>query len=261
MSNVLDNIRIVMVGSIYGGNVGSVCRAMSNMGFADLALVAPQSLNMDEARKMACHASEILASRTEFATLGEAVKDCGIVVGTTAREGLYRKHSSSPREIAGKVLAVAATGRVAYVFGREDDGLSNEELALCTHVVKIPTAPVNTSLNVAQAAMICCYELFIASGLYEPPQEKSPEATSEVKERMFEIWRETLLQIGFMKDDKADHMMFGLRRILSRGKLTINDVKIMMGIARQTQWFARKAGGEEPPDTDSSNTGTTDQDV
>lgn len=253
MTSLLDNVRIVMVGPIYGGNVGSVCRAMSNMGLSDLALVAPQSLNMDEARKMACHATEILDSRTEHASLAEAVYDCGIVVGTTAREGLYRTHSSGPREIVGKVLAVAETGKAAFVFGREDDGLSNEELAFCTHVVRIPTGPVNTSLNVAQAVMICCYELFVASGLYQPPHEKSPEASSQVRERMFEIWRETLLQIGFMKEDKADHMMFGLRRILSRGKLSVNDVKIMMGIARQTQWATAKSAkdrGEPPPDVD-----------
>lgn len=241
MNSVLENIRVVMVGPIYGGNVGSVCRAMSNMGLSDLVLVAPQDLNMDDARKMACHAGEILEKRRVFATLAEAVEDCGAVVGTTARDGLYRKHSTNARDIAGKVLEVAATGKVALVFGREDNGLSNEELILCTHMVRIPTAPGHTSINVAQAVLICCYEIYTLSGVYEPPQEKSPEATSGLKERMFDMWKKTLLEIGFVSTDNADHMMFGLRRILSRGKLTTDDVKIMMGISRQTQWALKQS--------------------
>lgn len=235
----LDNIRVVLVHPLYGGNVGSICRAMANMGLSDLALVQPQRLNMDEARMMACHATEILESRSEFTTMAEAVADCGAVMGATARTGLYRQHAKTPREWAPKALEVAQTGRVALVFGPEDNGLSNEDLALCTQIIQIPTTVEFTSLNVAQAVMVCCYEIFVASDSYEAPLEKSEEAPSELRERMFEIWRETLLEIGFMKDDKAEHMMLGLRRILSRGTLTIDDVKILMGIARQSVWAAR----------------------
>lgn len=237
----LDNIRIVMVNPIYGGNVGSVCRGMANMGFSDLALVNPQNLNMDEARKMACHATDVLGNLTEFRTLAEAVADCSLVMGTTAREGLYRQHARTPREWAPRALEASASGRVAMLFGREDNGLSNEELAFCTQIIQIPTAEDHRSLNVAQAVMICCYELFVAAGRYEPPEEKSPEAPSELRERMFDLWRETLLKIGFMKDDKAEHMMLGLRRILSRGPLSTDDVRILMGMARQAQWAADAA--------------------
>jgi len=134
---------------------------------------------------------------------------------------------------------MSSGGRVALVFGREDNGLSNDELALCTHIIQIPTTKEYTSINLAQAAMICCYELFVASGVYEGQQEKSEPATSELRERMFAIWRDTLLGIGFMKEDKADHMMFGLRRVLSRGAFTIDDVHIMMGVARQLEWATR----------------------
>ena len=232
----LDNVRIVLVGSLYGGNVGSVCRAMANTGFSDLALVAPAELNMQEARMMACHAECILDSRKVYATLSEAVAGCGLVMGTSARRGLYRQHAKSPREWAGRALEAAVTGRVALVFGREDKGLLNEEVALCTQVIRIPTTSECSSLNVSQAVMICCYELFVAAGDYEPPLEKSPEAPSDLRERMFAIWRETLLQIGFMKNDKGNHMMQGLRRILSRGNLTVDDVRIMMGIAKQAEW-------------------------
>jgi tRNA/rRNA methyltransferase len=246
----LQNIRIVLVDPIYGGNVGSVCRAMSNMGLSDLALVAPKNLDMDEAKMMACHSTEILENRTEFATLAEGVADCGLVMATSAREGLYRAHCKSPRDWAPKAIEATETGKVAIIFGREDDGLTNEELAIATQVIRIPTAEANSSLNLSQAVLICCYEIFVASGVYVPPQEKSTEVTSEIRERMFDMWRKTLLQIGFMGEDTADHMMFGLRRILSRGPLTADDTKIMMGIARQMLWAANKAKSDSPPPSD-----------
>lgn len=235
----LENIRVVLVSPIYGGNVGAACRAMANMGFSDLAIAAPRRIDMNDARMMACHATEILDSRKEFPSLARAVADCGVVMGATARTGLYRQHARTPRDWAPKAIEVARTGRVALVFGREDNGLTNEELALCTQIIQIPTTEEYTSLNVAQAVMLCCYELFIASGSYEPPQEKSPEAPSDLRERMFAMWRESLLRIGFMEEDKAQHMMHGLRRILSRGTLTVDDVRILMGIARQASWAAR----------------------
>jgi tRNA/rRNA methyltransferase len=141
-----------------------------------------------------------------------------------------------PRDIAPFVLESAARGTVALVFGREDKGLSNEELAICTHLFQIPTTPEFKSLNLSQAVMVMCYEIFAAADIYEPPEEKSPAASSALKERMFEMWRDTLLRIGFMKDEKADHMMLGIRRVMGRGALTEDDVRIMMGIMKQTNW-------------------------
>ena len=245
----LDNIRIVLVGPLYGGNVGSVCRAMANMGLSDLAVAAPRNLDMDEARKMACHAHDILESRTEYESLAGAVAECGLVMGATARIGLYRQQARTPREWAPHALAASESAKVALVFGREDNGLTNEELALCTQIIQIPTTDEYSSLNLSQAVLICCYELYVALDVYEPPVEKTPEASSELRERMFSIWRETLLQIGFMEEDKAGHMMLGLRRVLSRGLLTEDDVRILMGIARQSQWAAGRrmeCGGSTP---------------
>jgi len=126
----------------------------------------------------------------------------------------------------------------ALVFGREDKGLTNEDLALCTQIIRIPSAPEYPSLNVAQAVLICAYEIFVASGGYEAPAEKSGLASSALRERMFAMWRRTLLHVGFMEEEKAEHMMYGLRRILSRGAWTQDDVRILMGIARQAYWAA-----------------------
>ncbi|MBT3194733.1 MAG: RNA methyltransferase [Verrucomicrobia bacterium] len=234
----LDNVRVVLVGPLYGGNVGSVCRAMANMGLSDLAIVPERSLNMDEARMMACHATDILESRSTHTTLKEAVEDCGVVMGTSARTGLYRQHAKTPREWAPTVLADTSRGRVALVFGREDKGLTNEELSVCSRIIQIPTSDSYTSLNLSQAVMVCCYEIFVAADLYEPPIEKSPLAPTAFRERMFDIWRALLLMIGFMGDDKCDHMMQGFRRVMGRGAVTEDDVRIMIGVARQAEWAA-----------------------
>jgi TrmH family RNA methyltransferase len=232
----LDRIRIVLVAPLYGGNVGSVCRAMANTGLSDLVLVAPPGLDMDEAKKMAVSAGAILEARREVQTLAEAVADCGLVMGATARIGLYRQHAATPRELAPRALEAAEQGPVALVFGREDKGLSNEEIAVCTHLIRIPSHPAYLSLNLAQAVMVCAYELFVAAGIFEAPVEKSAEAPGDLRERLFGLWRETLLDIGFMTEEKADHMMLGLRRVWSRGKMTVDDVNILMGIARQMRW-------------------------
>ncbi len=232
----LENIRVVLVEPLYGGNVGAVCRAMANAGMKALTLVNPKPLDLDEARMMACHAGHVLDGRRECATLAEAVADCTLVMGTSAREGLYRQHARSPRDWAPVILETAAQAPVALVFGREDKGLSNDELALCNRIIQIPSDPACPSLNLSQAVLICCYEIFVLAGVYQPPEEKSLLATSELRERMFAIWRELLLEIGFMEPDKADHMMLGIRRLMGRGAQTEDDVRILMGIARQAEW-------------------------
>ena len=247
--NALDNIRIVLVEPLYGGNVGSVCRAMSNMGCGDLALVTPRPLDGKELRQMACGAWDVYERHTEWDSLPSAVADCGLVMGSTARLGLYRSHATTPREVAPRILQAAQTAKVALVFGREDNGLSNEELAACTQIIQIPSSSAYSSLNLSHAVIVCLYEVFACSGEFTPSQELSPEAPSKFRERMFAMWREALLEIGFMKPDKALHMMLGLRRVLSRGKLSVHDCRIMTGVARQMLWKARLQGasGQTPP--------------
>lgn len=237
----LSNIRIVLVSPIYGGNVGAVCRAMKNMGLRRLVIAAPRSsFDADAARVMACHAADIFRRRIETPTLQEAVADCGLVAGATARGGLYRAHARTPRILAQRLLAAARKTPVALVFGPEDNGLSNDDLAACTQIIRIPSSRAYPALNLSHAVMLCAYELFLASGDVEEPEESSPEAPAVMRERMFVMWREALLSVGFMKEDKADHMMLALRRIFARSPLTEKDIKILVGMARQTRWCGRE---------------------
>lgn len=212
---------------------------MANMGLSRLVLVNPRpNMNMDQAQKMACHAGHILDNRQVCATTAEAVADCGLVAGTSNRGGLYRDHSKTPREWAPRLVEAAADAPVAILFGSEDNGLSLEDLALCTQIIRIPSSDDYKSLNLAMSVMVCAYELFVAAGTFIPPKERSAECSSSMREAMFAKWRGALLGIGFMTPDTADHMMLGIRRILSRGPLTEKDVQILLGMAQQTQWAA-----------------------
>ena len=238
--NPLDNIRIVLVGTLYTGNVGSSCRAMANMGIRHLRLAAPNLQNSwDEGERLAVHATDIMNSREEFASLEEAVADCIAVVGTTAREGLYRQHVKSPRDLAPDIVSLASQGPVAVVFGREDKGLVNEEIAQCTHLLRIPVSEGYTSINLAQAVLISCYEIFAASGSYVPPHEKAPPAPQAQKAQLMKNWAEMLRGIGFMKSEQTDHFMQGFQRVFSRGVYTKDDAALLLGVARQALWSSK----------------------
>lgn len=253
--NPLENIRIVLVEPQSSGNIGSVCRVMLNMGITDLAVINPHDRHdWEEARRLSCHATGLLNDRKVFQTLEEALADCTVVAGTSARTGMYRDHAGLPREIAPVVIDSAAHHKCALVFGREDTGLTNEELALCTHIINIPSSEIYRSLNLSHAVMVCCYELFqFAEGpTYRPPRERAHEATGEMRDRLYDEWGNMMLESGFCKPDKLTHMMMGLRRIFSRGKLTDNDVKILLGIARQTRWVARQWKALSGTSTDES---------
>ncbi|MBI2360889.1 MAG: RNA methyltransferase, partial [Deltaproteobacteria bacterium] len=182
---MLQNIRVVLVEPKGSGNIGSVARAMKNMGFNDLALVGGGRTQSFWARAMAVHAADMLKNIRRFATLREAVADCALVVGTTRRGGLYRSHSRSPREVAPELLAEAQTGKAALVFGPEDHGLSNRDLKHCQWLITIPAHPGYPSLNVAQAVMICLYELYVAAR-ENPPRSEIVRAPAERVERLFD---------------------------------------------------------------------------
>ncbi len=241
--NPLDNILIILVGTLYAGNIGSVCRAMANMGLRHLVLVAPRLTDdIGEAARLAVHATDILDARKEFASLEEAIADCVAVVGSTARGGLYRATVQPPRQLAPEILRLATTGKVAIVFGREDQGLHNDEVARCTHLIRIPVDPNYQSLNLAQALLIVAYELYSATGTYVSPVEEAvPMATQATKATLMRKWRDAMLDIDFMDEQKADHMMQGFQRIFSRGVKTDPDARIMLGVAHQMQWAGKTA--------------------
>ena len=237
--NMLENIRIVLVKPKGSSNIGSVARAMKNYGLKDLAIVGEVQTQSYWARAMAVHAKEILREAQRFGTLREAVADCGLVVGTTCRSGLYRSHSRMPREVAPRIVSVARTGsgQVALVFGPEDHGLSNRDLQHCQWLITIPAHPDYPSLNVAQAVMVCLYEIYLAS-LKKTPRGAISRAPAENIDRLFDRMRRSLLKIGFLDSQNPEHILLALRRILGRAGLEEKDVRILTGLFRQIEWYA-----------------------
>lgn len=233
---MLENIRIVLVEPKGSGNIGSVARAMKNMGLKDLALVGGGRTKSFWARAMAVHAKDILERARRFDSLREAVADCGLVVGTTRRSGLYRSHSRSPREAARSILAAARRAKCALVFGPEDHGLSNHDLKYCQRLIAIPAHADYPSLNVAQAVVICLYELFLAARK-KVPRERIARAPAENIERLFDRMRRSLLRIGFLDPQNPEHILLALRRILGRAGLEEKDVRILTGLFRQMEWY------------------------
>ena len=233
----LNNLRIVLVRPRYSGNIGAVARAMRNMGIRDLALVNPAPIRREQADMMAVHARDVLDSMHTYASLRSAIGDCGLVVGTTCRSGLYRDNAVSPRQLAPRIAAMATSNRVALLFGSEENGLTNDDLRLCHQLMTIPTDSSYASLNIAQAVLLCCYEVFLAAQENLSLAECSL-AVAEQQELMYEKLKQALLQVGFLHRDNPEHIMFALRRIMGRAGLEDRDVRILLGMARQIEWFA-----------------------
>ena len=233
---MLANIRIVLVRPRGSGNIGSIARAMKNMGQTELAIVGKARSRSFWARAMAVHGRDILENAKCYDTIRQAITDCVLVVGTTCRSGLYRKHSRTPRDAAADIVAAARSGKVALIFGPEDHGLSNKDLEHCQLLMTIPTHPDYQSLNVAQAASICLYELYLAS---LAPVEYSgiQRAPAENVERLFDRMRAVLLKIGFLDSENPEHMLLAFRRILGRAGLEDKDVRIFTGLFRQIEWY------------------------
>ena len=238
------NVTIVLVGPQNPGNVGMVCRAMKNMGLARLRLVNPCRIDHPEALKFAVSARDLLETAVVYPTLQQALADCPFSVATTRRHGKYRQEISTPEEIAAKVSAAGGGGRTAFVFGREDSGLTTEEVALCRWQATIPTADEYGSLNLSQAVLIFCYELFKAGGGEVPRLERVPAPAGDL-ETLYGHMERSLLRIGFLNPQNPDHLMRTFRRIFARAELDEREVAVLRGLMSQIDWAAGDFAGKK----------------
>ena len=236
---MLQNLKVILVRPRGSGNIGSVARAMKNFTAAELAIVGKARPRSFWARAMAVHGGDVLARARCYPTIRDAIADCTLVIGTTCRSGLYRSHSRTLRKHASQIAATVSKHKVALLFGPEDHGLSNKDLEHCQLLLTIPAAPEYQSLNVSQAAVICLYEIFIAS-LGSPEADSLQRAEAEQIERLFDLMRHSLLKIGFLDSENPEHILLALRRILGRGGLEDKDVRILIGMFRQVEWYANQ---------------------
>jgi tRNA (cytidine32/uridine32-2'-O)-methyltransferase len=241
-----NNIRIVLVNTSHPGNIGGVARAMKNMGLSQLYLVEPRQYPDEQAQWRAVSAADVLENAVVTSTLAEAIGDCQFVVGTSARERRIPWPILDPRQCAERVAEVSSTAQVAILFGREDRGLTNEELKVCNLHLSIPTAAAYSSLNLAMAVQIVCYELrmlLIQNDLpvAEDDQWDTPFSTSENMERFYAHLEQTLIAIEFLDPAAPRQLMSRLRRLYSRVRLDEMELNILRGILTETQKWVKKA--------------------
>jgi tRNA/rRNA methyltransferase len=237
----VGDIRIVLVRPQGAANTGAVARIMKNMGLSDLALVRPRFRSRTLARTMAVHAADVLERSRTYDTLAAAVADCTVVAGTTCRQGPYRNTVRTPRQAAADLRQASEGNKVALVFGPEDHGLSNRDIQLVQMLITIPSDAGYPSLNLAQAVGVCCYELFVADHSAAEQPAQAPLATSAETELMFERLQRAFAAIGFLNRDNPEHIMYALRSMLGRARLDEREVRILLGLARQIEWY----GGEK----------------
>lgn len=246
----LARIRIVLVGTQHPGNIGSAARAMKTMGLSRLVLVAPETAPNAESYALAAGADDVLASAVTYATLAEAVADCTQVYGCTARSRRIALDELAPRIAAGRVRAESdAGGEIAVVFGRERTGLDNDELQLCHAAVHIPANPGYSSLNLAAAVQVLCYELRLAAlgDVVDVPQvpapadaslRREPPASHAQLEGLFGQLADTLDEIDFHKGRAPEAAMRKLRRVFLRAGLDEREVRLLRGVLSDAQRMA-----------------------
>lgn len=233
-----ERVTIILVRPQSPGNIGSVARAMRNMGLHQLALVAPERFPHLEARMMACGAEDLLAAAQVHDTLATAVASCHWLVGTSARRRRYRHPSLTPTALAGKLPVLCRDYHVGILFGPEDAGLTSDELNLCHDWVVIPTVSDAMSLNLSQAVMVICYEIMQRRA--SPPPSEPPALASVAEiEAMYAHLRQAFNLHGFPNEQAVERILLGLRRIFERTKLERRDVRLLRGVARQLAWALR----------------------
>jgi tRNA/rRNA methyltransferase len=232
----MANIAIVLVEPQIPENIGAAARAMNNMGMSRLILVKPENCDLTRILRMATGTSINIVEQMEvYQTLLDAIGPFHYVVGTTARVGTHRPALSNPRDLAKALIPIAKHNRVAILFGPEDRGLSNEHLRYCHTIATIPTARF-ASLNLAQAVMIFCYEVFWAGRT--PTDEVFPRLADKFElEGMYDHLKSALTKIGFIQPQNPEHWMLNIRRFLSRLPLRAREVRIIRGICRQIDWY------------------------
>jgi len=233
---MLNNIRIVLVKTYHPGNIGAAARAMKNMGLSRLYLVEPNDFPSFEASQRASSASDILENAVVVDNLQAALEGCTLTVGTTARLRAVKWPQVDSRECGELLVNESQSHEVALVFGRERTGLHNEELELCQYLVNIPTGEEYTSLNVAQAVQVLCYEILMASRVGEvAPEvvikdEKDKEATFDQMEGMYDHFFHTMDKLAYFGDRNPEHVMRKLRCLFSRSRPTFREVQILRGL-------------------------------
>ncbi|MGY2576106.1 tRNA (cytosine(32)/uridine(32)-2'-O)-methyltransferase TrmJ [Vibrio sp. C8] len=231
---MLSNVKVVLVGTSHSGNIGSAARAMKVMGLSEMVLVDPQCEVDAQAVALAAGASEIALNARIVSSLEEAVEDCGLVVGSSARSRTLEWPMLDPRECGEKFASEGQKHPVALVFGRERTGLTNEELQTCHYHVCIPANPDYSSLNLAMAVQTICYEIRVAH-LNQVQSQYAPQAEEEYPrhkelEMFYEHLEKVMIETQFISEAQPGQVMNKLRRLFNRARPESQELNILRGV-------------------------------
>jgi tRNA (cytidine32/uridine32-2'-O)-methyltransferase len=238
---LLKNIRIVLVNTSHPGNIGAAARAMKNMGLSRLYLVEPKEFPSLEAIRRSAGAMDVLDNAIVVDDLGEAVSGCAWVAGTSARLRTIEWPILEPGECVHKGIENMESGDIAIVFGRENNGLTNDEMEKCNALLHIPTNPEYSSLNLAAAVQVVCYEFRQAMLSDVKVAAKGSKhradtlADSDQLEGMYQHLHEALDHLGFFGTNNPDVMMRRLKSLFNRAETTQREVSIFRGICSAIQ--------------------------
>ncbi|MBN2366054.1 MAG: RNA methyltransferase [Calditrichaeota bacterium] len=219
------NVHFILVEPHTPGNIGAAARALKTMGFNNLVLVNPGDFNTPEARWMAHASEEILQKATIFDTLQDAVGDKHFVAAATQRERGFHLPYFTPAGLAEKIIPISMDHQVAIVFGREKSGLTNEELGSCDAITTIPAQTSHPSLNLSQAVMIYCYELF-QTAYGDLKEYKYKLASRQELESLYRHMRESLEKVNFVPIDSWENFTMRFSRLLGRAQTEVRDVRV-----------------------------------
>lgn len=246
-----EKIKFVLVETSSGGNIGAAARAMKTMGLAQLALVNPCEFRTYECYSRASGAYDLLDNALVCQTLEEAVSDCSVVVGTSARLRSLSWPQIEPHDFTPLLGGLAPEAKVAVVFGRERSGLSNAELALCSQLVVIPSVADFSSLNISAAVQVLAYEVrraVLAHKVQDNAPDKAPArvapgdkpATHEELEHMYSHLESTMLDTGYLDPDNPRMMMPRFRRLFNRAGLNRSEVQMLRGLFASLQKLSKR---------------------
>ena len=240
--------RIVLVRPTHSGNIGAAARAMATMGMGELVLVQPHAPIDDQARALAANALDILTTASSVEQLDDAIADCKLVCGTSARARRIDWPTIAPRRCGSLVVEATQRGHVAILFGPERTGLTNAEMDRCQHLVRIPTASTYSSLNVASAVQILTYEIWMAMSGSEGKLDADDQAEAVDQEQMHRFYdhlEQLLVAVEFLDPDNPRLLMRRLRRLFNRAQPDQNEMNILRGILTET---LKRLGALDKPD-------------
>jgi TrmH family RNA methyltransferase len=232
----VNPLRVVLVSPRNPLNIGAAARAMSNFGFSEMRLVNPYDVAFREARS-AVKSQGILEQAREFKTVGEAVADCALVVGTTSKGHRLLEHSLRRLEMGGRIIRKGlAKKSIALLFGSEKFGLSNEDMSHCHWLLRIPAREAHESMNLGQAVAVCLYEIIRSpAAAAAKPDPKRPASAAEL-ERFTAMLEEVLEHSGYVHPRVEGSTELKLRRLIRRMNLNAHDAEVWLGILRQIRW-------------------------